>query len=144
MITADDIDTLLFDVLGTVVDEAGSMQAEVATALGQADDSAQAEALAAAWLRRASALVTSICEGSPWRSADDVNAEALAEVLRDGPALPEPAVRHLALAGHRLRPFPDAVAALRPGCRWRMRPASRRRTQSRSARRAGGRARCPQ
>jgi len=113
MITADDIDTLLFDVLGTVVDEAGSMQAEVAAALGQADDSAQAEALAAAWLRRASALVTSICEGSPWRSTDDVNAEALAEVLRDGPALPEPAVRQLALAGHRLRPFPDAVAALR-------------------------------
>jgi hypothetical protein len=67
MITADDIDTLLFDVLGAVVDEAGSMQAEVATALGQADDSAQAEALAAAWLRRASALVTSICEGSPCR-----------------------------------------------------------------------------
>ena len=63
--------------------------------------------------RHASALVTSICEGSPWRSADDVNAEALAEVLHDGPALPEPAVRHLALAGHRLRPFPDAVAALR-------------------------------
>jgi hypothetical protein len=78
MITADDIDTLLFDALGTVVDEAGSMQAEVATALGQADDSAQAQALAAAWLRRASALVTSICEGSPWRSTDDVNAEALA------------------------------------------------------------------
>jgi hypothetical protein len=36
MITADDIDTLLFDVLGTVVDEAGSMQAEVAAVLGQA------------------------------------------------------------------------------------------------------------
>lgn len=113
MITAADIDTLLFDVPGTVVDEAGSMEAEVAAALGEADDSAQAEALAAAWLRRASALITSICEGSPWRSTDDVNAEALAEVLRDGPALPEPAVRHLALAGHRLRPFPDAVAALR-------------------------------
>jgi hypothetical protein len=77
MITADDIDTLLFDALGTVVDEAESMQAEVATALGQADDSAQAQALAAAWLRRASALVTSICEGSPWRSTDDVNALAV-------------------------------------------------------------------
>jgi hypothetical protein len=81
MITAADIDTLLFDVLGTVVDEAGSMQAEVAAALGQADDSAQADALSSAWLRRASALIASICEGSPWRSTDDVNAEALAEVL---------------------------------------------------------------
>jgi hypothetical protein len=30
VITADDVDTLLFDVLGTVVDEAGSMRAELA------------------------------------------------------------------------------------------------------------------
>src|SRR3984885_12016824 len=113
MITADAIDTLLFDVLGTVVDEAGSMQAEVAAALGQADDSARGGAVSRAWRRRSSALIASICAGSPWRSADDVNAEALAEVLRDGPPLPESGVRHLALAGHRLRPFPDAVAALR-------------------------------
>jgi hypothetical protein len=30
VITADDVETLLFDVLGTVVDEAGSMRAELA------------------------------------------------------------------------------------------------------------------
>jgi hypothetical protein len=36
VVGADDIDTLVFDVLGTVVDEAGSMRAELATALGQA------------------------------------------------------------------------------------------------------------
>jgi hypothetical protein len=36
--------------------------------------------------------------------ADDLNAEALADVLRDGPQLPEATVRHLVLAGHRLRP----------------------------------------
>jgi 2-haloacid dehalogenase len=34
-------------------------------------------------------------------------------VLRDGPLLPEATVRHLALAGHRLRPWPDAREALR-------------------------------
>jgi 2-haloacid dehalogenase len=33
-------------------------------------------------------------------------------VLRGGPLLPEATVRHLALAGHRLRPWPDAAAAL--------------------------------
>jgi FMN phosphatase YigB (HAD superfamily) len=33
VISADDVDTLLFDVLGTVVDEAGSMRAELAAAL---------------------------------------------------------------------------------------------------------------
>jgi hypothetical protein len=33
VITADDVETLLFDVLGTVVDEAGSMRAELTAAL---------------------------------------------------------------------------------------------------------------
>jgi hypothetical protein len=64
VITADDVETLVFDVLGTVVDEAGSMRADLAVALNQADagqqvdapDQAgaaqQAEALSAAWARR--------------------------------------------------------------------------------------------
>ena len=113
MISADDVDTLLFDVLGTVVDEAGSMRAELADALDPAGAGRQAEALAAAWAGRFAALVSSICEGAPWRSTDDLNAEALTDVLRDGPRLPEATVRRLALAGHRLRPWPDAEAALR-------------------------------
>ena len=113
MITADDVDTLLFDVLGTVVDEAGSMRAELAAALDEAGAGPQAEALAAAWARRFAALVSSIRKGAPWLSTDDLNAEALADVLRDGPRLPEATVRHLALAGHRLRPWPDAEPALR-------------------------------
>jgi len=113
VITADDVDTLLFDVLGTVVDEAGSMRAELATALDQAGlGREQAEELAAAWARRFETLVASIGQGAPWQSTDELNARALTDVLRDGPLLPEAAVRHLALAGHRLRPWPDAVAAL--------------------------------
>ena len=92
MISADDVDTLLFDVLGTVVDEAGSMRAELADALDPAGAGRQAEALAAAWAGRFAALVSSICEGAPWRSTDDLNAEALTDVLRDGPRLPEATV----------------------------------------------------
>jgi 2-haloacid dehalogenase len=69
--------------------------------------------LAAAWARRFAALVTSIRAGAPWRSTDDLNAEALADVLRDGPRLPAATVRRLGLAGHRLRPWPDSQAALR-------------------------------
>jgi hypothetical protein len=42
---ADEVDTLLFDVLGTVVDEAGSMHAELAAALGQIGAGKQADAL---------------------------------------------------------------------------------------------------
>jgi hypothetical protein len=38
MITAGEVDTLLFDVLGTVVDEAGSVCAEPAAALARRDE----------------------------------------------------------------------------------------------------------
>jgi 2-haloacid dehalogenase len=118
---ADEIDTLLFDVLGTVVDEAGSMRDDLAAALvrtgaSQADAGRQAEVLAAAWAERFDGLVTAIGQGAQWRSTDDLNAEALAGALRDGGGrqqLPGAAVRHLALAGHRLRPWPDSQAALR-------------------------------
>ena len=113
MAPADDIDTLLFDVLGTVVDEAGSMRADLAAALDQIGAAGQTDELAEAWTKRFSELVSSILEGAPWRSTDALNAAALADVLRDGPQLPETAVRQLALAGHRLRPWPDSQAALR-------------------------------
>jgi 2-haloacid dehalogenase len=95
VITADDVETLLFDVLGTVVDETGSMRSELAAALdragaaqrGEALDQShagqRAEALSAAWARRFGALVSAIGEGAPWRSTDDLNAEALADVLLD-------------------------------------------------------------
>ena len=112
MITADDVDTLLFDVLGTVVDEAGSMRAELAVALVQAGAGRQVAALATAWAQGFDALVSAIGQGAPWRSTDDLNAEALVGVLRDGPRLPAATVRYLALAGHRLRPWPDAQSAL--------------------------------
>jgi 2-haloacid dehalogenase len=78
VITADDVDTLLFDVLGTVVDEAGSMRAALAAALDEVGAVGQAVSLAAAWARHFDALVSSIRQGAPWRSTDDLNAEALA------------------------------------------------------------------
>jgi hypothetical protein len=42
MTPEDNVDTLLFDVLGTVVDEAGSMQAELTAALDQVGAAGQA------------------------------------------------------------------------------------------------------
>ena len=112
MTAADEVDTLLFDVLGTVVDEAGSMRAELAAALGQVGAEQQADALAAAWQDRFGVLVGAIGQGAPWRSTDELNAQALADVLRDGPRLPEATMARLGRAGHRLRPWPDAQQAL--------------------------------
>jgi 2-haloacid dehalogenase len=115
MVNADDIDVLMFDVLGTVVDEAGSMRAELATALEEAGgDPRQAAALEASWTRRFAALVSEVGQGAPWRSTDDLNAAALAGALEGGgQPLPEAAVRHLAMVGHRLAPWPDTRDALR-------------------------------
>jgi 2-haloacid dehalogenase len=113
VINASDVDTLVFDVLGTVVDEAGTMRAELAAALAPAGfPASQAEKLNAAWARGFGALVDQIAAGAPYRSTDELNAEALAGALRDGPELPDAAVRRLALVGHRLRPWPDSAAAL--------------------------------
>ena len=89
------------------------MRAELAGALDRAGVDGDAEALVEAWSRRFADLVAAILEGAPWRSTDELNVEALADVLRDGPRLPEAAVRQLGLVGHRLRPWPDAQAALR-------------------------------
>jgi len=69
-------------VLGTVVDKAGSIGAELAAALDEAGAVGQARVLAAAWTRRFAALVSAIGPGAPWRSTDDLNAEALADVRR--------------------------------------------------------------
>ena len=113
MIGADDVDTRVFDVLGTVVDEAESMRAELAAALDPAGAGGQAAELVAAWADRFAGLVSAIQAGVPWRSADDLNAEAPAGTLAGGPPLPATMVRHLARAGHRLRAWPDTREALR-------------------------------
>ena len=117
MITAADVDTLIFDVIGTVVDEGGTMRAEVAAELEAAGLAGPGRAgeLAAAWEERSWSLTAELDRAGSWVSTDEVNARALAEVLAAGgpaAALPAAAVRRLALVGHRLRPWPDAAAAL--------------------------------
>jgi 2-haloacid dehalogenase len=116
MITAADVDTLLFDVIGTVVDEGGTMRAEVAAELKAAGlaGPGRAEALAAAWEERSWSLTASLAGGGPWVSTDEVNARALAEVLAGGGGLDlsAEAVRWLGQVGHRLRPWPDSAPAL--------------------------------
>ena len=89
------------------------MRAELAVALDQTHiRRGQSEALATAWARRFASLVARIRKGAAWQSADELYAEALADVLRDGPRLPGATVQRLALVGHRLRPWPDAAVAL--------------------------------
>ena len=110
------IRTLVFDVLGTVVDEAGSIAAETAAALSAAgSDPGRGPELAADWMRRLDAMISLISTGDAARRSNDaLRRAALLDALRiaglDG--LPPGVIGELALAGHRLRPWPDSARAL--------------------------------
>jgi 2-haloacid dehalogenase len=131
-------------VLGTVVDESGSIRDLVTAALAAAGaDPAGGPALAARWSARVEALTSQAAAGeAPWRSNDELRRAALLETIAadsagaeaGGPdsggagaggagrggvgtggagVLPAAVVEDLALAGHRLRPWPDSGPALR-------------------------------
>ena len=115
--TPPGIRTLVFDVLGTVVDEAGSITAETAAALAAAgaDPGGQAR-LAEEWSRRLDALTGQVGAGeAAWRSNDALRRAALQDAASaielDG--LPAGILDGLALVGHRLGPWPDSGQALR-------------------------------
>jgi 2-haloacid dehalogenase len=114
-VTPAGIRTLVFDVLGTVVDEAGSIAAESASALAAAGaDPAQGKQLAEEWARRLDALTALAIAGEiPWRSNDALRRAALHEAAGatdDG--LPAGLLDDLATIGHRLTPWPDSAQAL--------------------------------
>jgi 2-haloacid dehalogenase len=108
--------TLVFDVLGTVVDEAGSIRAELSevfAALGR--DSAEADALAASWSEQLEALIGAVVSGQAgWRSNDALRRASLELALEAGQVtgLSQAAVDKLAGVGHRLAPWPDSAQAL--------------------------------
>jgi 2-haloacid dehalogenase len=109
--------TMLFDVLGTIVDERGSIDRECAAALADAGIGAgAAQQLAAAWEQRMDRLRAEVTAGiAPWRPNDALRRESLHEAAAAlGLAgLPAGLLDDLALAGERLRPWPDSPAALR-------------------------------
>ena len=110
------IRTLVFDVLGTVVDEAGSIAAETAAALAAAGaDPGRGPQLAEEWMRRLDAMVSQVSTGdAPWRPNDALRRAALLDALRTSglEGLAPGVIDELALAGHRLRPWPDSARAL--------------------------------
>jgi 2-haloacid dehalogenase len=110
------IRTLVFDVLGTVVDEAGSIAAELSAVVAAAGrDPQEAAVLASAWSDHLEAMFDDVVAGrAGWRSNDELRRAALLRALADQKItdLPAVAVDELALVGHRLRPWPDSPQAL--------------------------------
>ena len=109
------ITTLIFDVLGTVVDDAGSFARDCELVARESGlPSVRAEQLQRSWLETYDRIFDPVQRGLvPWRSQDSMMAQALAESVRvHDISLPEEAITRLSSVGHRYRPWPDAVEAL--------------------------------
>ncbi|MFG3207067.1 haloacid dehalogenase type II [Streptomyces sp. NPDC048192] len=108
--------TLLFDVLGTVVDLQGSLHAATRSALSaHGMDSEPADALVEAWLTQLNALMTDVrTKRAAWKSHDALTRDALHRAVRalGMEDLPHQARQDLAAATHRLRPWPDSPRML--------------------------------
>mgnify|MGYP003747319977 FL=1 len=108
----DDVQVLVFDVFGTVVDWRGSIAREVdALALG-----VDGAAFADAWRAKYQPAMERVRSGArPWTKLDVLHRENLDATLDDfgvGARLDEAARARLNLVWHRLDPWPEAVDGL--------------------------------
>jgi 2-haloacid dehalogenase len=107
----DDVEVLAFDVFGTVVDWYTSVAAEVAEN-GLAVDAGR---FALAWRARYAPTLQRVAAGElGWAPLDDLHRLMLDDCLDEFGVhgLGEERKRHLTLAWHRLRPWPDSVEGL--------------------------------
>ncbi|MEV5976655.1 haloacid dehalogenase type II [Streptomyces sp. NPDC052114] len=107
-----DIDGVVFDVLGTMVDEPGGLRVALREAVPAADG-AFGDELLAVWQRHVEHEQRRIARGDrPYAGSEVIDAEAARRVA-DRAGLTDPAaVARLATAGQRLRPWSDSVAGL--------------------------------
>ena len=106
---------MLFDIIGTLVDENGTVRADTFRALqASGHDIAVAPTLADDWVQRLDDRIAEIASGRrPWRPYDQLSRETLQSALdKHGVRLPEEVLGWLAFVGHRLVPWPEAVRQL--------------------------------
>ncbi|WBB59525.1 haloacid dehalogenase type II [Streptomyces sp. WMMC500] len=107
-----DAEIVVFDVLGTLVDEPGGLRAEIRAAAPAADDAA-ADDLLALWQGHVEAEQARMARGQrPYADSETVDREA-AELVAERAGVTDPAaVARLATATRRLPPWPDSAAGL--------------------------------
>ncbi|MFE1029601.1 haloacid dehalogenase type II [Streptomyces sp. NPDC058818] len=107
-----EIDAVVFDVLGTLVDEPGGVRAGI-RALDPSLDDAGVEQLLSLWQRHVDREQRRIVAGTrPYVTSDLLDLEA-AQLVADAVGVGDPtAVAALAESGRRLAPWPDTVAGL--------------------------------
>lgn len=101
---------VVFDVLGTLVDQAGSMRRQTQVATGWSER--RAGDLVTEWLEHVAAQERRIVAGElPFSPSHDLDALALAHLVADG-TLPGGLSARLADVPRRLDPWPDSVEGL--------------------------------
>jgi 2-haloacid dehalogenase len=110
-----EIEAVLFDIIGTLVDENGTVRADTSRALqASGRDIAVAPTLADDWVQRLDDRISEIASGwRPWRPYGQLSRETLQGTLdKHSVRLPDEVFSWLASVGHRLVPWPDAVRQL--------------------------------
>ncbi|MFE9336573.1 haloacid dehalogenase type II [Streptomyces sp. NPDC007063] len=107
-----DIEVVVCDVLGTMVDEPGGLRAAVHEAVPDADD-ASADRLLAVWHEHVAYEQERVKEGRRAYAGTDVIDREAAHRVADRAAVTDPsAVERLATAGRRLPPWGDSQSGL--------------------------------
>ncbi|MGI5346823.1 haloacid dehalogenase type II [Streptomyces sp. CA-250714] len=112
MAEACDIEVVVFDILGTMVDEPGGLRAAIRDAV-PASDEAAVDQLLTVWQQHVEHEQQRIEEGSRAFAATGVIDREAAERVADCAGLTDPAaIERLATAGQRLKPWDDSLAGL--------------------------------
>jgi 2-haloacid dehalogenase len=106
--------TFVFDVVGTLVDDVGTVHRAVGAALGDRLGDVRASRFADEWLAGLSSATDDVAAGRrPWATYESLRSETLAGLLRQYEVpLDDPAANELDDVGARLEAFPDAARGL--------------------------------
>lgn len=108
--TGSERPVLVFDVLGTLVDQSGSLEAHLSTIAGL--DSVMAAAIVDAWLGDVAAEERAIVAGRrAFTPSHVLEREAVGRLVDDG-SLPRESAEVLSRASEHLTPWPDTLAGL--------------------------------
>jgi 2-haloacid dehalogenase len=107
-----DIEVIVFDILGTMVDEPSGIRRGLRTLLPDIDDARTSE-LVEVWHRHVDEQQQDVLAGRrPYASSTVIDLEAAIRVAADADISNADAVRSLAASWQRLEPWPDSVSAL--------------------------------
>jgi 2-haloacid dehalogenase len=110
--THPDIDVIVFDILGTMVDEPSGIRRGIRALLPDADEARTSE-LVDAWYRHVDEQQQEMLAGRrPHGSSTAIDLEAATRVAAEAGISDPDAVRALAASAQRLEPWPDSVQAL--------------------------------